>query len=71
MHPDIAYTLARGRIDDLHRDAARRRLARAVAPRTSSRLPLAGAFGELRVRAARWVSASSRSTAADPACCPA
>ena len=71
MHPDIAHALARGRVDDLHRDAARRRLARAAAPRPSIRLPLAGALAELRVTAARWVSAPSRSTAADPACCPA
>ena len=71
MHPDIAHTLAHGRIDDLHRNAARRRLARAAAPRTSLRSPLVGTLGELRVAAARWVSTPSRSTAAAPACCPA
>ena len=70
MQPDIAYALARGKVDDLHRDAARRRLARAAAPRSSLRLPLAGALAALRVRAAHRVSAP-RATAAGPVCCPA
>ena len=32
MNPTISYELARTRIDDLHRRAARERLARAAAP---------------------------------------
>jgi hypothetical protein len=37
MNPTISYELARTRIDDLHRRAARERLARAAAPSAAPR----------------------------------
>ena len=37
MNTTISYELARIRIDDLHRQAARERLARAAAPSTAPR----------------------------------
>ena len=37
MNPAISYELARTRIDDLHRRAARERLARAAVPSTAPR----------------------------------
>ncbi len=37
MNPTISYELARTRIDELHRRAARYRLARAAAPPTAPR----------------------------------
>ena len=70
MHPDIAYELARGRIDDLHRDAARRRVARTAAPGTATRSSFLGAWARTRFATAEWVTARTRA-AADPACCPA
>jgi hypothetical protein len=37
MNPTVSYELARIRIDDLHRRAARERLARGAAPSTAPR----------------------------------
>jgi hypothetical protein len=52
MNPTISYELARTRIDDLHRRAARERLARAAAPSTAPRLNRIRVPVSLRLRRA-------------------
>jgi hypothetical protein len=52
MNPTISYELARTRIDDLHRRAARERLAHAAAPSTAPRLNRIRVPVSLRLRRA-------------------
>ena len=76
MHPDIAFALTEARIADLHRDAARHRLARTAGPRPAARRSIRDTWTAARTGAAGWIAARSHTTrsdiaAADPVCCPA
>jgi len=59
MNTTISYELARIRIDDLHRQAARARLARAAAPSTAPRPNRIRVPVSLRLRLRRAYTATT------------
>jgi hypothetical protein len=59
MNTGISYELARTRIDDLHRRAARERLARATAPSTAPRPHRTRVPVSLRLRLRRAYTATT------------
>lgn len=59
MNPTISYELARTRIDELHRRAARYRLARAAAPPTAPRPHRIRVPVSLRLRLRRAYTATT------------
>jgi hypothetical protein len=73
MDPIIATAIARARISDLHRDAARRRLARQASGQRTRRITTG--VVSLRSNLGQWLAAHGRAVQAysqpEPACCPA
>ena len=72
MDPYIAQALAQAHVDDLHREAARRRLARSARagrPRHTSRG--AGGLGTTLRTAASRLTTPVALARREPGCCPA
>ena len=74
MNPYLTRSVADAHITDLHREAAHRRLARQVAPSTSSRTGIGTSvsadLAATRAALTGWLNARTH-RANDPACCPA
>jgi hypothetical protein len=73
MDPIISTAIAHVRIADLHRDAARRRLARRASGQRPRRITTG--IVSLRTNLGRWLASHGRAVQAysqpEPACCPA